>query len=96
MAVAGHSMEPTLLDGDWLLVDPVRADQLQSGDLVVARDPRAGERLLVKRVVSTAPLLLAGDHPAHANDQIGPVEPDGIIGRPWFRYWPVGRIGRVG
>jgi len=79
VAVSGHSMEPTLRDGDWLLVDPAAHAQRapKMGDLVVARDPRAPERLIVKRVAGVAAdgLRLAGDHPAHADDAglIGPL-----------------------
>lgn len=103
VAVEGHSMEPTLLDGDWLLVDPAahRRRAPRVGDLVVARDPRAAHRNLVKRVAAIGAdgrLTLAGDHAAHAADgaRIGTVEPAAILGRPWFRYWPVARLGRVG
>ena len=41
VAVKGHSMEPTLTDGDWLLVDPLAYS---------ARFPRTGEP-----VAGTAP-----------------------------------------
>jgi len=94
-------MEPTLRDGDWLLVDPAAHAQRapKMGDLVVARDPRAPERLIVKRVAGVAAdgLRLAGDHPAHADDagSIGPLDPTLVIGQPWLRYWPPRRIGRV-
>ena len=102
VAVAGHSMEPTLRDGDWLLVDPdaYRARPPVASDLVVARDPRPGERLLVKRVAAVLPdgrLTIAGDHPAHATDveAIGALDPVLLIGRPWLRYWPPRRVGRL-
>ncbi len=90
-------MEPSLLAGDWLLVDPSPDDALVAGDVLVAHDPRAPGRLLVKRCASTTggQLMLTGDHPAHATDRIGPVERADVIGRAWFRYWPPGRIGRV-
>lgn len=99
-------MEPTLRDGDWLLVDSdayvIRPPAI--GDLVVSPDPRESSRLLVKRVAQVDPegyLALAGDHPAHRH-QPDLVQPDQIlvptshvIGRPWFRYWPARRFGRV-
>ena len=97
IAVGGHSMEPTLLDGDWLLVDR-RARRMQRGDVVVARDPRAPQRLIVKRVVEVAPdggLVLAGDHGAHRDERIGPLERDQLLGSVRLRYWPPRRIGRV-
>lgn len=90
-------MEPTLRDGDWLLVDPDGAPRV--GELVVARDPREPQRLIVKRVVEVQPgqLLVAGDHPAHAGKaaEIGALEASLVVGRPWLRYWPPRRFGRV-
>jgi signal peptidase I len=108
IAVRGHSMEPTLLDGDWLLVDARAFERRHPtvGDLVVAPDPRdgAGQRLIVKRVSHVDPqgyLALAGDHPAHQMhgglaqpDQIL-VAPTSLLGQPWLRYWPLGRFGTV-
>lgn len=92
-------MEPNLRDGDWLLVDPLaftnRAPRV--GDLVVARDPRAADRLLVKRVRSLGArgqLTIGGDHRAHEDEGI-PVELAAVLGRPWFRYWPTRRVGRI-
>lgn len=90
-------MEPTLRDGDWLLVDTAAKPSV--GDLVVARDPRAAERLLIKRVAASRAdgLRLAGDHAAHApeSEWLGPVAREAVVGRPWLRYWPLRRFGRV-
>ncbi len=96
-------MEPTLHDGDWLLVDPdaYRGQPPRVGELVVAVDPRVSGRLLVKRVAqveANGSLTLAGDHPAHARldvEQIPPVDAGELMGRPWLRYWPPSRIGRI-
>ena len=107
VAVRGHSMEPTLLDGDWLLVDrdAYRRRTPHVGDLVVVPDPRTGaDRLIVKRITHIDPdgnLALAGDHPAHllTDDVVQPdqilVPPATVVGRPWFRYWPTERFGFV-
>ena len=50
----GRSMEPTLLEGDHLFVEPlsrsVRA--LAPGELVVARHPLAPRTLVIKRVAA--------------------------------------------
>jgi len=92
VAVTGHSMEPTLRDGDWLLVD--RRGRPRPGSLVVAEDPRAVGRLIVKRVngVGTdSQLQLSSDHPAHAGELIGPVRPADVVGIVRLRYWPPGR-----
>jgi hypothetical protein len=94
-------MEPTLREGDWLVVDlgEYRTAAPRVGDLVVARDPRAAERLLIKRVAASRAdgLMLAGDHAAHAPESawIGPVAREAVVGRPWVRYWPARRIGRL-
>lgn len=96
VAVSGHSMEPDLNDGDWLLVQRARGP-LGIGQLAVVRDPRSFDRLLIKRVQETWPdgsATVAGDHPAHRGDaeSIGRVPPELVIGRPRLRYWPVRRI----
>jgi len=87
-------MAPTLLDGDWLLVDPDARPKV--GELVVAR---SGEGLVVKRVAALSgksDVALAGDaasRDGHAHDLI--TETAALAGRPWFRYWPLVRAGRV-
>ena len=103
VAVEGHSMEPTLFAGDWLLVDPgaYRRRAPRVGELAVARDPRDSVRVLIKRVArieAGGALILAGDHPAHADDgeRIGRVDRAALLGRPWFRYWPTSRFGLIG
>lgn len=91
MAVAGHSMAPTLREGDWLLY--VRLGRApRAGDVVVARDPREPERWLIKRVrgVEGDAISLAGDVPGH---DAGPVRRDAIMGRAVLRYWPLRRVG---
>ena len=101
VAVKGHSMEPTLSDGDWLLVDPLAysARFPRPGELVVVTDPHDDRRLLVKRVATVANdgvAALVGDHPAHATEEdLGEIDPDAVVGRPWLRYWPFERFGPV-
>lgn len=92
-------MEPTLRDGDWLLVDPDAYSTAapHPGDLAVARDPRLDGRLVVKRVKSVeadGAIVLAGDHAAHREDDLRVTSAD-VRGRPWFRYWPLRGFGRV-
>jgi signal peptidase I len=92
-------MDPTLRDGDWLLVDPYafRRSAPIVGQLVVANDPRDLGRSVIKRIQAVGPdgrLTLAGDHPAHLEDGLG-VAATEINGRPWFRYWPPRRLGRI-
>lgn len=102
VAVSGGSMAPTLLPGDWLLADPdaFRRRPPAAGELVLVPDPRMPERLLVKRVAAAAAdgtLELAGDAPEASTDSrtFGSVEAASVAGRPWFRYWPPRRVGRV-
>jgi signal peptidase I len=49
VAVADHSMLPTIRPGDWLLVDPTTRRWPRRGAVVVFREPD-GERLAIKRV----------------------------------------------
>jgi nickel-type superoxide dismutase maturation protease len=98
--IVGDSMAPLLRDGDWILVDPdaYRRRPPRPGELVVVPDPREPERIVVKRVAaidSRGLLDLAGDNPARSTDsrRFGPVDPGGVLGRPWARYWPPGRAG---
>lgn len=102
MAIEGPSMEPTVRAGDWVLVDPdaYASRSPAPEDLVLAPDPRADDRLLIKRVGSVDAegwLRLAGDDPEHSTDSrvFGAVEAAAVVGRPWFRYWPLRRVGRL-
>ncbi len=102
VAIEGPSMEPTVRAGDWLLVDPDayahRAPE--AGSLVLAPDPRQGDRMLIKRVGSVDPdgwLRLVGDDTDHSTDSriFGAVDPARVAGAPWFRYWPPRRVGPI-
>ena len=95
-------MAPTVLPGDWLLVDPsaYQGRVPRVGDLVVVPDPRIRDRLLVKRVANLTQdgrIELAGDTADHSTDSrvFGPVDPGSVVGRPWFRYWPPRRAGLI-
>ena len=58
-------------------------------------------RLLVKRVSEVDDrrrhLFVTGDSPDASTDSrsFGSVEATAVEGRPWFRYWPLRRLGRV-
>lgn len=51
--VEGHSMEPTLQDGQYLMVTKLayRFGEPQRGDIVVFPSPQEPDRILIKRVV---------------------------------------------
>ena len=89
-------MEPALREGDWLLVVPPRR-VAREGDVVLLRDPRERDRLLLKRVasVSAEGVTVAGDHTEHSIDSrhFGTVAHDDVIGRAAFRYAPLSRLG---
>ena len=88
-------MAPTLDAGDWLLVDPDAYSRRgpRSGELVLVRDPRQADRLLVKRVgaVSSDGLVeVVGDAPWASTDSrvFGPVDRG--------RHSPAGRSSATG
>ncbi len=104
VAVSGDSMRPTLETGDWLLADPEAYAEVapRVGELVLVPDPRSPDRLLVKRVAEVhdegRELFVTGDAPDASTDSraFGSVSASAVGGRPWFRYWPLRRFGRVG
>lgn len=97
-------MRPTLEPGDWLLADPDAYATVAPaiGDLVLVPDPRQPSRLLVKRVAEIhddgRELFVVGDaHDGSTDSRVfGSVAVSTLQGRPWFRYWPPRRLGRVG
>jgi phage repressor protein C with HTH and peptisase S24 domain len=92
VVVRGRSMTPALLPGDRLLVARARP---RPGDVVLAADPRAPSRELVKRVVAMdrQGIALAGDNSSGTSDAI--VEPAAVRWRAVVRYWPPSRVGVV-
>ncbi len=85
IAVAGDSMEPTLRDGDEILVD--RSPRpLRDGIHVV----RTGDALLVKRLDTGRPgsIALISDNPAYRPIELPPAELQ-VIGRV---VWKSGRL----
>jgi nickel-type superoxide dismutase maturation protease len=91
-------MEPTVREGDWLLVRRLRR-RPRVGERVVAADPREPARLLVKRVSAVAGdrISVAGDHPDRSTDSrhFGALPVSAIVGRPLLRYAPLERLGFV-
>ncbi|MDA8342721.1 MAG: nickel-type superoxide dismutase maturation protease [Actinomycetota bacterium] len=101
--VAGTSMAPGLLPGDRLAVlgRPAWAwgRLVRPGAVVVVRDPRRRERVLVKRVagVSGAGVVVLGDRPEASTDSrdFGPVPRSDVVGVAVYRYGPSHRTGRL-
>jgi nickel-type superoxide dismutase maturation protease len=97
VVVEGDSMRPALAPGDRVIV--VRARRLRRGDLVALRDPRDGERTMIKRVadVDADEVTVLGDNPSQSTDSraFGPVDRGRVRGRAIYRYWPENRRGRL-
>lgn len=89
-AVAGDSMRPTLVPGDWLVVR--RGGRVRAGDIVVARHPRRTDLRVIKRATwwDGNGWWLEGDNPAASHDSwvFGAVPSALIEGRAVARYWP--------
>jgi hypothetical protein len=99
VVVAGTSMWPTLAPGDRLVAlrMPWRP---RSGGLALAPDPRAPERLLIKRVHAVAGdhVDLRGDDAASSTDSrtFGLLPLDAVEACVVIRYHPPERAGPVG
>ena len=84
LKVSGDSMEPTLFDGDILIVTKPRA--LRAGLIYVINHSDLGR--IVKRLESfdqRGRIILSGDNPASTPSAVmGTIEPTRIIGRAAF------------
>ncbi|MEK6226761.1 MAG: nickel-type superoxide dismutase maturation protease [Chloroflexota bacterium] len=96
VAVTGRSMEPALRAGDWIVVSSLSRPP-RAGEIVLVRDPRDPENLMLKRVAAVADgaCTVLGDRPDESTDSrtFGPVALANVLGRALFRYGPIGRIG---
>ncbi len=100
--VAGTSMVPALDPGDFVIVDrrAYRRRLPRRGEVVLARDPREDDRVLVKRVEHVdlhGGIWLAGDNAGESTDSraFGSVSVGAIHGRVRWRYWPLRALFRV-
>ena len=86
--VQGPSMVPTYYQGDRLLVR--YGARVRAGDVVLARDPRSPERILVKRAERREPAgwWLLADNPYAPGDsrQFGAVPDELVIARVLLRF----------
>jgi nickel-type superoxide dismutase maturation protease len=96
--VHGRSMAPTLLPGDWLIVESwsLLRRPPQQGELVLAADPRQRGRELIKRVAEVRDGMaeLRGDANEESTDSraFGMLPLAEIRWRVAARYWPPDRI----
>ena len=90
-------MSPTFAPGDRLLV--ARWARWGVGSVVALPDPRAPERMLIKRVHSQGPdgVDVRGDNEAASTDSrtFGLLSRSRIAGRVVYRYLPPESTGRV-
>ena len=90
--VEGESMAPSLSPSERVFVNRAAYwfSKPKAGDLVVLRDPREPERLLIKRIDEAHgnSFEVAGDNTAASTDSrtFGPVLRNLIVGKVWFRY----------
>ena len=89
-------MEPALWAGDWILVAGYSRPP-RVGEIVLVRDPRNPENLMLKRVAAVADgaCTVLGDRPEESTDSrtFGPVALSAVLGRAVFRYAPLLRAG---
>lgn len=75
----GTSMVPTLEDGQTVVVLPARLRPPRVGDVVVARDPRGGERSWIKRVSAIGPGVVDLPHPVVPGSTVGQLLDEGQV-----------------
>ncbi len=98
--VTGPSMAPTLLHGDWLLIQKVSsgAELVREGDVVVLRHPLQQDLLIVKRAVQrrAGGWWVVGDNAFVHNDsrEFGLVPDDLVLARARGRFRPPRELQR--
>ncbi len=83
--MVGESMQPTLLDGDEVLVAAYGRRAPQRGDVVLLQHPLHSDVRVIKRVASLEAdrVFVQGDNPAQSTDSrsFGGVPRSNILGR---------------
>jgi signal peptidase I len=96
VVVRGRSMEPTLREGDRLIVLSRRSRR--PGQVAVVRLP-GGRPLSIKRLAfeTDGGWWVERDNPHEGVDswQVGAVPATDVVAVAWLRYWPPRRMGVV-
>jgi hypothetical protein len=107
--IAGGSMAPGLMPGDWALA--TRARRLRRGDVVIIEHPARAGVDVVKRVAAVSGdragpgrrlgpgrLFIVGDRSEASTDSrtFGPVRERSVSGRVRLIFWPPARMRVVG
>jgi signal peptidase I len=98
--VSGASMEPTFVNGDYLIVDEFSYRFLAKpriGDVVIFRYPLDPSKFFIKRIVSIpreGEYYVLGDNRDQSSDSRiwGNVPEKMIVGRALVRLWPLNKI----
>ena len=92
--VAGMPDEEIVLAGGSLYADDVLLANLRTNSAQDGRDPSGGRREWWN---GPDEYFVLGDNPVDSRDSraFGPVPGDRIIGRVWFRIWPLSAWGKV-
>ncbi len=103
MVVSGSSMEPTLEDGDLVVVKGIRIEDIKVGDIVAFYEPRTHAKIITHRVIrivktQSGKVLLEtkGDNnPESDYERWGwLVSEDDLIGKVIYRLPGLGRVVR--
>ncbi len=90
-------MEPLLREGDHVVV--TCKWRLATNDVVLLADPRAPERIIVKRItqIGDAKAWVEGDNSFYSTDSrtFGSVPLSKVHGVLRYRYWPPQRSGWI-
>ncbi len=100
--VSGMSMQPTLKDGDVIIVSKLHllfGEDFEEEDIITFLDPADEEKILVKRVKLSEKdgvkrYFVLGDNTQESIDsrEFGSVNAEKIIGKAIFKAWPPGEI----
>ena len=97
--VIGLPGEEVTIEGGAVHVNGERLDEAYLKDPNSGKASRTpcGRRDVCRVTVEAGQVFVLGDNRSGSSDsrEFGPVDVDGIVGKAWFSYWPLGAIGLV-